>query len=446
MKQLGLIEIQKLETESNEASDEELKDEFCDDVEEQIKKNKLDSSTMSSKLTEMVKCEQPVKEKKSEHEIIKDDDSMNRDSDNEKMILRNSSNSARQNSYMGDESAKSESSSNHGENQQQFNGAASAILSQSMLQHGQLSMQTFQNSLAQFSTNSTTSENMDSDTVANNMAILDKQKSLNDNKDDELSKAEEKLNSYTNNFMLSSNIITDHDPTINETHNSLAMLEMKAQESLNSASQGILSNSLIDEIAFANDKSSPNGRTDSSLFKHRCRYCGKTSGSDSSLQTHIRSHTGERPYKCNICGSRFTTKGNLKMHYRIHTGERPFRCKICGHSFTTKGNLKTHMSVHRVRGNTTTCNICFKTFACNSALDIHYRSHTKERPFKCTICDRGFSTKGNMKQHILSHKMRDMCNNSNSGEESHNHFNSEHPSNVRKYSTSELSELESTSA
>jgi len=44
------------------------------------------------------------------------------------------------------------------------------------------------------------------------------------------------------------------------------------------------------------------------------------------------------------------------------------------------------------RGNTT-CNICFKTFACHSALEIHYRSHTKERPFKCTVCDRGFSTK-----------------------------------------------------
>jgi len=44
------------------------------------------------------------------------------------------------------------------------------------------------------------------------------------------------------------------------------------------------------------------------------------------------------------------------------------------------------------RGNTT-CNICFKTFACHSALEIHYRSHTKERPFKCSVCDRGFSTK-----------------------------------------------------
>ncbi len=47
---------------------------------------------------------------------------------------------------------------------------------------------------------------------------------------------------------------------------------------------------------------------------------------------------------------------------------------------------------HSGRGNTT-CNICFKTFACHSALEIHYRSHTKERPFKCAICDRGFSTK-----------------------------------------------------
>ncbi|KAE8739124.1 hypothetical protein FOCC_FOCC015385, partial [Frankliniella occidentalis] len=41
-------------------------------------------------------------------------------------------------------------------------------------------------------------------------------------------------------------------------------------------------------------------------------------------------------------------------------------------------------------------------------MEIHYRSHTKERPFKCTICDRGFSTKGNMKQHMLTHKIRDM--------------------------------------
>ena len=56
----------------------------------------------------------------------------------------------------------------------------------------------------------------------------------------------------------------------------------------------------------------------------------------------------------------------------------------------------------------TTCHICGKTFACYSALEIHIRSHTKERPFKCEICDRGFSTKGNMKQHMLTHKIREI--------------------------------------
>lgn len=66
-----------------------------------------------------------------------------------------------------------------------------------------------------------------------------------------------------------------------------------------------------------------------------------------------------------------------------------------------------HRRVNRSGRGNTTCNICFKTFACHSALEIHYRSHTKERPFKCAICDRGFSTKGNMKQHMMTHKNRD---------------------------------------
>ncbi|XP_019540882.4 homeotic protein spalt-major-like [Aedes albopictus] len=122
---------------------------------------------------------------------------------------------------------------------------------------------------------------------------------------------------------LAANIITDHAPSTMSEPNSLAMLEKKAQEVLNSASQGILSNNLLDELAFANDKSSPNGRNDAALFKHRCRYCGKIFGSDSSLQIHIRSHTGERPYKCNVCGSRFTTKGNLKVHFQRHSDKYP---------------------------------------------------------------------------------------------------------------------------
>ncbi|CAH6776732.1 Sall4 [Phodopus roborovskii] len=54
------------------------------------------------------------------------------------------------------------------------------------------------------------------------------------------------------------------------------------------------------------------------LSKHKCKYCSKVFGTDSSLQIHLRSHTGERPYVCSVCGHRFTTKGNLKVHFHRH--------------------------------------------------------------------------------------------------------------------------------
>lgn len=67
----------------------------------------------------------------------------------------------------------------------------------------------------------------------------------------------------------------------------------------------------------------PESKSGDSLYKHKCRYCGKTFGNDSALQIHLRSHTGERPFKCNICGNRFTTKGNLKVHFQRHKDKYP---------------------------------------------------------------------------------------------------------------------------
>uniref|UniRef100_A0A667H4W2 Sal-like protein 3 n=1 Tax=Lynx canadensis TaxID=61383 RepID=A0A667H4W2_LYNCA len=67
----------------------------------------------------------------------------------------------------------------------------------------------------------------------------------------------------------------------------------------------------------------PKAGAEDPFFKHKCRFCAKVFGSDSALQIHLRSHTGERPFKCNVCGNRFSTKGNLKVHFQRHKEKYP---------------------------------------------------------------------------------------------------------------------------
>ncbi|CAF2605261.1 unnamed protein product [Rotaria sp. Silwood2] len=55
--------------------------------------------------------------------------------------------------------------------------------------------------------------------------------------------------------------------------------------------------------------------------------------------------------ECVVCKRILSCQSALKMHYRTHTGERPFRCRICSRAFSTKGNLKTHMNIHRLNDN-----------------------------------------------------------------------------------------------
>jgi len=87
------------------------------------------------------------------------------------------------------------------------------------------------------------------------------------------------------------------------------------------------------------------------------------------------------PNECVICHRVLSCKSALQMHYRTHTGERPFKCRICGRAFTTKGNLKTHMGVHRAKPPMRMfhqCPVCHKKYANALVLQQHIRTHTGE--------------------------------------------------------------------
>lgn len=61
----------------------------------------------------------------------------------------------------------------------------------------------------------------------------------------------------------------------------------------------------------------------SSQKKHKCKICDKRFTRPSSLQTHMYSHTGEKPFSCDVdgCGRHFSVVSNLRRHRKVHKGE-----------------------------------------------------------------------------------------------------------------------------
>ncbi|KAG0433125.1 hypothetical protein HPB47_020212 [Ixodes persulcatus] len=144
------------------------------------------------------------------------------------------------------------------------------------------------------------------------------------------------------------------------------------------------------------------GAADSSGRVNLCGICGKAYARPSTLKTHLRTHSGERPYRCLQCSKCFSQAANLTAHLRTHSGEKPFRCPVCERRFSQSSSVTTHMRTHSGERPYRCC-LCKKAFSDSSTLTKHLRTHSGEKPYQCRLCLLRFSQSGNLNRHLRVH-------------------------------------------
>lgn len=75
----------------------------------------------------------------------------------------------------------------------------------------------------------------------------------------------------------------------------------------------------------------------------QCTVCNKWLVSQSSLNMHMQSHTGQKSHQCDICEKYFVRKADMHRHRKRHLSITLYPCSFCQSTYTRKNILKVHI-------------------------------------------------------------------------------------------------------
>ena len=106
------------------------------------------------------------------------------------------------------------------------------------------------------------------------------------------------------------------------------------------------------------------------------------------------------------------------LYRYIHSKEKPFKCGECGKGFCQSRTLAVHKILH-MEESPHKCPTCGRSFNQRSNLKTHLLTHTDLKPYKCSTCSAVFRRNCDLRRHMLTHSIGGHLSNEKSDDSGH---------------------------